>query len=723
MKATANEIRKQLTTIFASVEKSKTYYSQAEQYDVLCSWCGGMSPVSRPAFIREFGAAVTEAAEEGARADLEAWRNEYARSSWAQNKQEADAHEEAGQPIPTEGAHVWAVTSWLKCDGGRGVIDEIANQVYGEDSDDPTTYEQRALLQVERVITVSPAELDRGELADELCAAGGIPGGGWYEDDENIKMVAPYYLACIKVAAVTDGTRYYFIDSEGYDYARYIVLPLDWRTMYAPQLAARRAKVAAEKAAEQKKAQEEHAAALAEYMARCDQWAAIMEPVAEYEEAVKAAKYRTPEYKAAARKLQAVRRANILAMVRRAFPGVKFSLRKDDGWGNSWELTYQDGPTVDELNAATDLDLFQCVYYHFNGWDDSTDISEDRGEFSAFARRYMGNDGTAGIKVEREMSDATRDELRARVLASVPDLRTDDSIHRDTLTADQREAIADLVGNDWQRVWIHPDGLARELFEGTSYYSVPPTSPEPTTPKKAAKEPRKAATAEPSGEAPADGLSLEEIAGGVAVVGDSRTTYRNRKEIKAHGARWNREAQQWQATDAEAVAQLRAWFGVTDETAEQPDGTAEDEQPEAQEPQTATDAAAVVEPTATATVEHPATTAAAVAPLQEGAEITATATTAEASGIQEGAERADAGGEVWRFARPADGSGEIQLHEIRQRAGWWELVTCICPQFPEGRPFREHYATWFDAYAVFGRLLPGARLIAGPEGAEVDTAV
>lgn len=67
--------------------------------------------------------------------------------------------------------------------------------------------------------------------------------------------------------------------------------------------------------------------------------------------------------------------------------------------------------------------------------------------------------------------------------------------------------------------------------------------------------------------APAEGLELVEIAEGVAVVGDQRTTYKNRKAIKAHGARWNKEAQQWQATTPEAVAELREWFGMTEQTA------------------------------------------------------------------------------------------------------------------------------------------------------------
>lgn len=86
------------------------------------------------------------------------------------------------------------------------------------------------------------------------------------------------------------------------------------------------------------------------------------------------------------------------------------------------------------------------------------------------------------------------------------------------------------------------------------------------TARTAQAEPKATDTA--NDEAPAEGLELVEIPGGVAVVGDSRTTYRSRKAIKAHGAAWNKEAQQWQATDPEAVARLRQWFGVSEPKAE-----------------------------------------------------------------------------------------------------------------------------------------------------------
>lgn len=109
------------------------------------------------------------------------------------------------------------------------------------------------------------------------------------------------------------------------------------------------------------------------------------------------------------------------------------------------------------------------------------------------------------------------------------------------------------------------------------------------TARKPKAEPKaKAETAESDNtEAPAEGLKLVEIPGGVAVVGGYYDTLRNRKAIKAHGARWNKEAKQWQATDPEAVARLREWFGMA-EPKEQP------EQPTAEEVERVTRFAALL---------------------------------------------------------------------------------------------------------------------------------
>lgn len=82
--------------------------------------------------------------------------------------------------------------------------------------------------------------------------------------------------------------------------------------------------------------------------------------------------------------------------------------------------------------------------------------------------------------------------------------------------------------------------------------------------------------------APAEGLRLVETAEGVAVVADDwKTTYFNKKYIKAHGAHWNKERKQWEATEPQDVDALRAWFFFhgkpTDQGATIEDVTTEEE--------------------------------------------------------------------------------------------------------------------------------------------------
>ena len=82
--------------------------------------------------------------------------------------------------------------------------------------------------------------------------------------------------------------------------------------------------------------------------------------------------------------------------------------------------------------------------------------------------------------------------------------------------------------------------------------------------------------------APAEGLRLVETADGVAVVADDwKTTYFNKKYIKAHGAHWNKERKQWEATEPQDVDALRAWFFFhgkpTDQGATIDDVTTEEE--------------------------------------------------------------------------------------------------------------------------------------------------
>ena len=62
-----------------------------------------------------------------------------------------------------------------------------------------------------------------------------------------------------------------------------------------------------------------------------------------------------------------------------------------------------------------------------------------------------------------------------------------------------------------------------------------------------------------------EGLALVATPEGVAIIETKpRATYKARKEIRANGGDWNKEAKQWQATEEKNIAKLCAWFGLSE---------------------------------------------------------------------------------------------------------------------------------------------------------------
>lgn len=583
MKATFNQIVENLVTVLTDKAQRAQYYSENEQYICMCGWCGTMSPVSRPAYIKTFGKATTEGAEAKAReiiAEKEAARQ---RTKYAQHAQEADRLE----GVPTVGGFFWADNSGLKCDGGRGLFEELhALEYYTHAAEQPAR-----LCCVEQIINVSDEDFARPGLADELVTRHNLQGFARSEDvdeDDTTYYNDPEKLGTfytVGALVVAPSGKYYLIDSEGYDYARYIYVPIEWPVMLADEVASVKAAEEARKAEEERQAADEKAQRLADYRKRCEKWLPLMRNVEQMEQ----------DGKASARKIDNARKANILAMCAAAFPGVKFSVSVRRGWGADFDLTWTDGPTVEEFEAKTDLNLFCSRRDTFNGWDDSTDVIYS--DFSEFARLTMGSNG-GDIKTSREMSDEARAELLAQIFAVVPAADNRNKYgytEAYTYTNKEAEAVAAALGVDVFDIFAHgyaenAETIARRAWNVRSYTKT--TTPEPTDPKpgKAQAKATERTEAAPSqdaaqtDEAPAEGLALVNTAEGVAVVGDSRTTYRNRKAIKAHGARWNKTAQQWQASEPEAVARLRQWFGVSaTPTAEECD-TANENEPQKDAP-------------------------------------------------------------------------------------------------------------------------------------------
>lgn len=622
MKATFNEIVENLVKVLTDKEESAEYYSDSDLYICPCGWCGNMSPLSRPAYYKTFGKDTTEAAEAKAReiiAEKEAARQ---RTKYAEHAREADRLE----GVPAVGGFFWADNSGLKCDGGRGLFKELHALTYYTD----TNKTSARLCCVEQIINVTDDDFARPELADELVTRYKLQGFCRSEDvgeDYNIYNDTPEELATfytVGALVVSPSGKYYLIDSEGYNYARYIYVPIEWPVMLAAEVASVKAKEEARKAAEERQAAEEKAQRLADYRARCAKWSPLMRNVEKMEQ----------EGKATARKIDNTRKANILAMCAAAFPGVKFSVSVRRGWGADFELTWTDGPTVEEFNEKTDLDLFCSRRDTFDGWDDSTDVIYF--EFSEFARLTMGSNG-GDIKTSREMSDEARAELLAQIFAAVPAADNRNKYgYTDayTYTNKEAEAVAAALGVGVFDIFArgyaeNAETIARRAWNVRSYTKT--TTPEPTDPKPGkaqakATEQTEAAPAQDAAQAdkdaPAEGLQLVDTAEGVAVIGDSRTTYRNRKQIKAHGATWNKTAKQWQASEPEAVERLREWFGVSPTPTAEEAGTANESEPQSDD----TDRNEPTEHTHT-TESTPTASTAPASLLYEADEITATAPT------------------------------------------------------------------------------------------------
>ncbi len=640
MKATLNQVVENLTKVLTDRTETAQYYSDNEQYICLCGWCGTMSPVSRPAYIKTFGKDTTEQAEAKAREIIAEKKAARQRTKYAQHAQEADRLER----VPAVGGFFWADNSGLKCDGGRGLFEELHNlNYYTHAAEKPAR-----LCCVEQIINVSEADFVRPRLADELVTRHNLQGFARSEDvddseDMNAVYSDPEKLATfytVGALVVSPSGKYYLIDSEGYSYARYIYVPIEWPELLADEVETVKAEEDARKAEEERKEAEAKAQRLAQYRARCAKWSHLMQDVRPLE----------ADPKTTSRQLMNARKANILTMCRAAFPGVKFSLKVRHGWGADFELSWTDGPTVEEFNEKTDLSLFCRCRDTFDGWDDSTGV--DYAEFADFARLTMGSNG-GDIKTKRVMSDEARAEILAQIFAVVPAADNHNKYgYTDAYTYANKEAeaVAAALGVDVCDIFAHgyaenAETIARRAFNVRSYTKA--TTPEPTDPKsgKAQEKATEGTEAAPvqgmaqtNTDAPAEGLQLVSIARGVAVIGDSRATYCNRKAIKAHGATWNKTAQQWQATDAEAVARLREWFGVADTPTAQNGGTANENEPQGGEPTaptaqgehtpaTTSDSTEPTEADDTEPTEADSITAqtGAAATLYEGGEITDTA--------------------------------------------------------------------------------------------------
>lgn len=195
-----------------------------------------MAPETRPAFIKTFGLAVVEKAESEASAIIESKKNQYLSTAYHAHEIEADAHLEAGQPAPSEGGFVWAVSSNMKGENGyKGELQDLM-EYYEEEGHKVTP----RLCCIEKVIHVESLPLDASNC-DKLVPVHNLKGGSRCEDltpeEEGLRFwqlgkEKQRLFYTIAAAIVDNSGRWYLVDAEGYDYCRYYYSPLAYSQVF-----------------------------------------------------------------------------------------------------------------------------------------------------------------------------------------------------------------------------------------------------------------------------------------------------------------------------------------------------------------------------------------------------------------------------------------------------------------------------------------------------------
>ena len=529
---TPEQITNELFNIFSDDRRAAQYMNESgEMYAGIIGWAGVMSPENRPAFIKTFGAAVVLQCEQEARARVAEYRAAVDRSTYHRNEMAADAFELSDE-VPAVGSFVWGRWSCMKGEGGpMGELEDL------ERMDQEGRENPRRLCEVVAVVDASPAEFLAQDFADGVARQFQDMGGSRYDESDPVRLDGvPYSWELVFCVRCAD--RWYFIDGQGYDYTRYLLFPCDFRAMYREELAGITAAREAQEQAAKEAARMEAERRRAEYLERCAKWAPYMTDATAAQQAYDATPWRDRKAHAAAlRKLGSIRRGNISAMIRAAFPSLKFSVKKWDGWGGAYEVTYIDGPTEAEFTAALDLDLFAAIVDTFDGMTDCEGV--ERMEFTDFARQYMG-DMYGGVRVSREMSDEARAELLdilAGIAPAVCDVVGGRSVF---LTMAEMSQFAAAVGlslsafNHYahgEGYQDHPGVFVRRAWVERSYMTAAPI-PSPTDPTGTDGQGAKGETTEgtpsegstgaaygtceksPISEKPAAGLQLVDMAGG-----------------------------------------------------------------------------------------------------------------------------------------------------------------------------------------------------------------
>lgn len=484
---TFQQITDELIRVFGNKEKKDEYYrGTGAQFSLFTGPFGNMSPANRVAYIQEFGTETTEKAEAEALRIISDKKAEYSETNHARYVKEADSNEsEAFGYIPKEGDFVWAVQSCMKNDGS-GLRGEIADILECEEE----KQKKKILCKIEKVFRVTKEKLEDNHTANMLVQdyvknGEDFPGGAQSDDDSYKDLYDEYLTFFTLTAAVIDESgRWFLIDSEKCDYARYLLLPFGFQSMFSNIIE----DIEKDKQMRLEEERLEDERQVEEYTKRCEKWEDVMTDVSPLiekrsilNEKFRKTSYRQPEYEkikkecsAVDREILTVQKRNISAMVKKAFPGLKHTVRKGSGYRYDFEVEYIDGPTEDEFIEKTDFGLFVGIYTYFDGMTDSTNYS--RAKYTDFAKKYIGDCDSSEVEVIRRCNPETTNRIANEIEEMFPELK--DRGERD-FTISEVQSIATRLGCDTDNLQRRIDGyrsltsndVAIKAWHSMSFYN------------------------------------------------------------------------------------------------------------------------------------------------------------------------------------------------------------------------------------------------------------
>lgn len=285
---------------------------------------------------------------------------------------------------------------------------------------------------------------------------------------------------------------------------------------------------------------------------------------------------------------QAAFKRNVKAMFNHFFPGVKVSVKNTTHhYFKEGCITWTDGPTVAEVKAVKEFDMFRGAFW-VSDYTGDYGYDEKRSDFAGFRKKFGEFSGNK-IEYERVISQEQQAKMNDFIISIFPEYgKVTGSWDVVETTDEQAQTLINKLFSDEKYRnergdvlrKFSPSYAMRKVYKDTileffvDHYRM-------EKPAEQAKNSEKTTKIAEAGErlAEREGLALFATAEGVAIVETKpRATYKARKEIRANGGNWNKEAKQWQATEEKDITKLCAWFGLSEAPTMQPEAATEGEE-------------------------------------------------------------------------------------------------------------------------------------------------